>query len=69
MLIGKDGGRYEHGYLLAIGRCLEGCSYGYLCLSEAYISTKQAVHWEGALHVGLHGCDGRSLVGGVLEGK
>ena len=69
VLIGKDSSRDEDGYLLAIGRCLEGCSYGYLGLPEAHISTKEAVHREGALHVGLHSCDGRSLVWGVLEGK
>ena len=69
MLVGEDGGRYEDGYLLAIGGRLEGCSYGYLCLPKAHISAEEAVHWEGSLHIGLNGCDGGGLVGGVFEGK
>ena len=69
MLIGKDSGGDKDGYLLAIGRRLEGCSYSDFCLPEAHISTEEAVHREGTLHVGLHGCDRRSLVGGVFEGK
>ena len=67
VLHGQNGGRYEDGYLLSVGRGFEGSTDGHLGFSKAHIATHEAVHWGGALHVFFDGMDGCSLIWRLLK--
>ena len=71
MLQGKDGGGHQHSHLLGIRNSLEGGPDGYFRLAETYVSTNQAVHGAGILHILLHRLGGPLLIRGILihEGR
>ena len=66
MLIGQDGGRYEHSHLFTIRRSLEGSTHGDLRLTETAITTNQTIHGFRLLHIGLYILCGFQLVWRVL---
>ena len=67
MLQRKDGGRYQHGHLLAVGDCLEGGPHRKFRLAEAHVAAHEPVHRAAVLHIALDGLARSLLVGGVLE--
>src|SRR5690606_26298 len=44
VLHSQDGGRHQHGHLLAIGYRLECRTDGHLSFAEAYVAADEAVH-------------------------
>ncbi len=70
VLAGQDGGRAEHGHLLAVHDRLEGGPHGHLGLAVADVAAEEPVHRDLALHVGPDLADRAELVVGllVLEG-
>ena len=66
VLLGQQGGRYEHGDLAIIFDRLEGHSHRDLCFTVSHISAHQPVHGLGGLHVTLDVVDGAELVRRLL---
>ena len=62
VLLGQDGGRHQHGHLLAVHDRLEGRAQRHFRLAVADVAADQAVHRPGLLHVVLDGLDGDELV-------
>ena len=69
MLFAEQGGRAQHGHLLAAGDGAEGGAQGDFGLAEADVATDQAVHRFARFHVFDHGGDGLRLVDRFLEAE
>ncbi len=69
MLIGQHCGGHEYRHLLGVARCLESGAHRHLGLAETYVTTDEAVHRTGTLHVGFDVLSGLELVGSVLVEK
>ena len=69
VLLGQQGGGYQHRHLLAVLYRHKGRPHGHLGLAEAHIAAHQPVHGPGGAHIRQHRLDGRTLVMGLLEGK
>jgi len=62
VLLGQDGGRHQHGDLLAVHHSLEGGPQRNLGLAVAHIAADQAIHRLLAFHISLDFGDGPELV-------
>ena len=69
MLLHQQGGRHQHRDLLAVLDRLEGGPHRDLGLAVTDVAADEAVHGDGALHVGLDLVDGAELVGGLDVGE
>ncbi len=69
MLISENCSGDEHGYLLAVHGCLEGCAYRHLGLAETDVAADQTVHGTFALHIGFHCLCGGELIGRIFVDK
>ena len=69
VLLGKQGGRYEHCDLLPRCHGDKGCAHGNFGLAEPDVAANEAVHGATTGHVGQHGLDRLFLVRGFLEGE
>ena len=69
MLLGQNGGRHQHGHLLAALHRLERRAHGDLGLAVADVADQQPVHRPGLLHVPLDLLRRLALVGRVLVEK
>src|SRR5664279_1791262 len=67
VLAHQQRGRHQQGDLLAILHRLERGPHGDFGLAVSDVARDQAVHRDGALHVGFDLVDGRQLVGGLDE--
>ena len=63
----EDGGRREHGDLLAVAERLESGAHDDLGFAEAHVAAEQPVHGLRLLHVALDVLDGGELVVGLGE--
>ena len=63
MLVGKNGGGYQYGGLLAVATGFESGPNGYFRFAESHIAAYQPVHGRWLLHVTLHVFGGPGLVG------
>ncbi len=66
MLAGQDGGRAQHGDLLAVHDRFEGRAHGHLGLAVADVAAEEPVHGRGGFHVGLDLADRAELVFGLV---
>ena len=69
MLLDKQRGGHEHGYLLAVLYGFECGAHGDFGFAEAHVAADESVHGHGLFHVGLDFVDGGELVGGFLIGE
>ncbi len=69
VLLGEQGGGYQHRHLTPAVGGNEGGAHGDLGLAETDVAAHYPVHRLGVLHVGEHPVDGAELVGGLLEGE
>ena len=69
VLLRQNGGRDQHGHLLAVLHGLEGGAQGDLGLAKADVAADQPIHRPAAEHVALHLLDGALLVGCLAVGE
>ena len=69
MLFGQNGGRHQHGHLVAGVHGLERRPHRHLRLPEAHVAAQQPVHGPRLGHVALDRLDGRQLVEGLVVRK
>ena len=61
VLLGQDGGGYQHGHLFPIHDCFEGRPQSYFSLAIAHVATNEAIHGARKLHVRLDLLQGADL--------
>ena len=69
MLLGKEGGGYQHGDLFLILNRNEGGPHGYFRLPEPHVAAYQPVHDSIGTHVIFDGFNSRRLIGCFFKGK
>ena len=67
MLLGKQGGRHEHGDLLAGLHGDKGCPHRHLGFTEAHVAADDTIHRLLGIEIGDHLADGLGLISGFLE--
>ena len=69
MLLSQDRRGHQQGHLPAIEHGLEGRTQGHLCFAVPDITTDQAIHRLGRLHIRLDVVNRLELVRGFQVGK
>ena len=67
VLLRQQGGRHQHGHLLAGLHGLECGTHRHLGLAIAHVTDNHAIHRHRLFHVGLHSLDGVVLILGLGE--
>ena len=67
VLLGEQGGWYQHSDLLAGLSCDESGAHGDLCLAESDVPAHQAVHHPGAAHILEYGGNCCRLIRRLLK--